>query len=84
MEFREIIFLLMRFESSVSELPANSRHAKELHPEVIEKKVLAACAIRQELRNLCDAPEPIDFDVAVTKVHIPYTRTPLIPQLFSP
>ena len=76
-EFREIITSLLRFESSVSELPANAKRAKELHPEASGEKVLAACDIRQKLRNIYVALKAIEFDMAVSKEHIPYTITRL-------
>ena len=79
-EFREIVALL-GFETSSAELRANSNQAKELAPEVIGWKVLAACAIRQKIRSISDALNTIDFDMAFTKLALPCTSTPKIPQL---
>ena len=80
-EFIEIVALAVRFETASDEIRANSKHSKELAHGVIEKEVLAACSIHQEIRNIRAALNTIDFDMAVSKVAAPCTRTPKIPQL---
>ena len=63
---REIITSMVRFETSVADLPANAKQAKELTPDAIEKKVLATCDIWQKIQKLCTALKSIDFSIVVT------------------
>ena len=49
----EIVTLLIRFETVYADLPESDKQAKELTPEVIERKVLAVCGVRGEIKRKC-------------------------------
>ena len=56
----EIVTLFGRFEALYADLPQTKKHAHELDPEDIEKKVIAICSIREQIKSRCVSTAGID------------------------
>ena len=70
----DILLLMERFDSRQLDLPSTKNAAAELELEVIERKVIAICSIREEIKEIRNASLPLD---------ILYQVTPFISQLVS-
>ena len=62
----EIVTSLVRFETLYGDLPESAKQAKELTPDVIEKRVLAVCAIRKDIQRKCKSLQEYNFGMPPT------------------
>ena len=80
----DIVTLFGRFESLYADLPLTKKHARELDPDVLEKKVIAICSVREEIKARCKSSGNIDICITTGRLELDFCLYPAITALHIP